>query len=131
MHTVPGELLDFLCVLPYLNEESIVILHDTFLHCLHNKVFIATQLLFSCVVADKFDFKDNFNKAGASNISAFTINRDTKKYIRNIFEALLLPWSYQLSKDTLEQYDNFIFSNYSPDLYNIFRKACLIYNSNI
>lgn len=131
MHSVPGEILDFLCILPYVNEGSIIILHDTLLHYLLNKMFIATQLLFSCVVANKFDFKDNSNKAGAANISAFSINNDTRKYIRNIFDALLLPWSYIPSKDIMEQYDNFIFSNYPPELYNIFRKACIVYNVNI
>ena len=95
-HVHPIETLNFLSVLPFLNENAVVILHDVSLFMdtvkKYNEVScIATRVLMSCVCADKYspEFK---GFGGYTNIVAFQISEDTRKYIRNVFDSLMIPW---------------------------------------
>lgn len=89
-HKLPGEVLDFLAVLPLLKENAIVVLHDIALHHFGARNCLATNVLFNSVTADKF-----LNNAEEfPNIAAFRVNEDTKKYILSVFYSLTLPWEY-------------------------------------
>lgn len=90
MHTLPGELLDFLCVFPYLKRDAVVVLHDTALHFLSPEFSLcyATQVLMSVVVADKIYPCDIQNIENIPNIGAFKINSNTYRYIENVFYGL-------------------------------------------
>ncbi|MCL2079077.1 MAG: class I SAM-dependent methyltransferase [Oscillospiraceae bacterium] len=88
-HFHPIESLNFLCVLPYLIDGAIVVLHDILLWTHFNppKAY-ACRHLFSSVAAERIQLK----KSLYQNIGAFQITPDTRKYIQNVFESLLLPW---------------------------------------
>lgn len=123
MHRVPGELLDYLCILPYLKNDCLLVLHDTALHILRGGESYATRLLYAVSVGQKYDFQDLENPYGIGNISAVQITPDSSKYVGNVFQALMLPWSYMPSDDQLQQYEDFYFKHYSPALCGIFTCA--------
>ena len=60
-HELPGELLDFLMVYPFLGENAIVIVHDILLYWLKSKTeihSIAPRLLFNTLVGEKMNVGD-------------------------------------------------------------------------
>lgn len=120
-HIMPGEVLDFLAVLPYLKENAIVVLHDTALHhCGNNSSkCIATNVLFQAVTADKF--LNNFDEF--PNIAAFRINEDTEKYILDVFCALMLPWEYVPDEEQMEAYHNIFSKYYDNDAVKLWNQA--------
>lgn len=124
MHVMPGELLDFLACLPFLKEGSIVVLHDILLHHLtYSDDAYATQLLLDTVVAEKIIDIDPSEKCGYPNIGAFKITKDTKKYIANVFNALLVTWQYVLSEKQVKLYRNFYSKYYGKKYSEIFDTA--------
>lgn len=121
VHFNPGEILDFLMVLPYLKENALVVFHDTALHTRfpapspETKQEITTSLLMSTVYGEKF-LPSDISKTQESNINfanigAIKINKDTKEHIWEIFNLLMLSWFYCI--DDVE----------SENLINYFRKA--------
>ena len=125
-HSLPGEVLDFLVLLPYLKENAVVCMHDVSYHQTkpQHSLGYATGALFSSVTADKMlNFlpdDDEVYKARYANIAAFQINSQTVKNIYNVFLALTLRWSYFPSQDQFQAYADFISKNYSRDLYELF-----------
>ena len=127
-HVVPGEILDFITVLPYLKKDAVVVLHDIMENqrIYSQETQHATVALFSSVVADKFfnfntmfvDFMHNY-----PNIGAFQINSDTMKNIENVFLALVLRWQYSLPGDQLFAYYNIFQKHYSKELCLLFEQA--------
>ena len=123
-HKLPGELIEFLCILPYLRENATVILHDVDLNYLRavygnrnqvllSKESIATKVLFSIVAADKYICWDHEK---LPNIAVLQINDDTKKYIGNVFYALTMTWAYMPADQILEGYRQIIQKHYSQEL---------------
>ena len=87
-HSHPAETLNFLCVLPYLNEGAIVVLDDIALH-FTRICSMATRILLSSVTAFRLELEV---ADYPSNVAAFQITHDTKKYIESVFDSLLLHW---------------------------------------
>ncbi len=138
VHSLPGEILDFLVVLPYLKDNAIVCLHDVVYHQskLKNAFGHATGLLFSAVTADKMlnflpDEEDQY-KSRYANIAAFQINSQTMKNIYNVFLSLTLRWAYLPPQEHFNAYAEFIVKNYSQDLNSIFIESAImnIYSIN-
>ena len=133
-HTVPGEILDFLLLLPYLSENAIVCLHDVSMNLKQMTAAqgIATNALFNAVVARKYL---NLDLESAElntypNIGAFQITDDTKKYIENVFGTLTLTWGLTPSDETLSLYRQFFSENYESTLIELFDRAVEM-NKNI
>lgn len=125
MHILPGELIDFLCVLPYLQTGSVVILHDVNLHN-SGKSFsnsIATRVLLSCVRGERIEFEDEEEDYGIANIAAFRVTPDTYRHIGNVFETLLLRWSYLPAVSQLKSYYSWISAHYPDNLSRLFARA--------
>ena len=129
-HILPGEVLDFLTVLPYLKDNAVVVLHDVYENQrLYQQIHQhATGLLFSAVVADKFlNFKSNDpNALRYPNIAAFQINNDTMKYIENVFLTLMIRWRYLPEDKQLDNYYSKLVENYPTKLNEIFVEALKI-----
>jgi predicted O-methyltransferase YrrM len=104
-HQLPGEILDFLTVFPYLKPHACVVLHDIALnhYDIHPESF-ATQVLLDTVVADKCIVKDSYRLYGYPNIGAFITNEDTAKYMANVFHAIIITWNYMPEKSTFDLY---------------------------
>lgn len=127
-HSLPGELLDFLTVLPYLKDNAVVCMHDVSLHQRQQFSFsYAPGILFSCVTADKMlNFTPETSEHHNSrypNIAAFQINSQTAKNIYNVFLALTLRWRYLPTPEQFHAYATFFQRNYSQDLFSIFIEA--------
>lgn len=124
-HAHPIESLNFLSVLPYLNENAIVILHDITLYMdmLNKKGELdcfATGILNSVICAEKL-LPEITGFGGYTNIAAFQISADTKKYIRNVFDSLMLPW--ECLPGNIGDIGSFIHRHYSNELKDLFHKA--------
>jgi predicted O-methyltransferase YrrM len=112
MHTLPGEILDTLMVLPYLSENAIIVYHDVNYHTFgkNNRWVrfyencVVNNLLMSAVHGKKYiqgDFSRGDNYGGDMtvtpyfpNIGAVKINSETKKHVFELFNVLTLKWAY-------------------------------------
>jgi len=130
MHILPGEILDFLTLMPRLTSSAVICLHDISLNQLTEPKNIATNVLYSNVVARKIlNFLPKVNRYGASypNIGAFQIIDNTRDHVQNLFLSLLLNWSYVPCENDLEVYRQLYKESYSDELLKIFDNA-VIYN---
>lgn len=97
-HVLPGEVLDFLVVLPFLNPNSIIVLHDInlmhYIREFYNPQLYATNLLYTTMVCDKFYCMDYSYGNILPNIGGGMITSDTYKYIDNVFMLLSMKWYY-------------------------------------
>ena len=122
---IPGEILDFLAILPYLKNDAVVVLRNVIESQLDfNKVANnAATVLFSTITADKFlnlppqhvDLVYAY-----PNIGAFQINEQTRENIENVFLALTLRWIYFPPRALLRGYYNIYKKNYSPEICKLY-----------
>ncbi len=122
VHSLPGEILDFLAFLPFLKIGAVVVLHDIILnHLSDNSAGYATQVLLDSVVGDKItpiDINDLF-----PGIGAFIVNRDTFKYINDLFCSLMITWEYLPNDEEIRIYRERFVKEYSKKQIYIFDKA--------
>lgn len=120
VHSLPGELFDFIAAYPYLNKNAVVVLHDIVLNHLDgNFETYATKIVFDVVAADKYFMLNTHTqegqKAGMENIAAFQLNVDTGKYISNCFFALTITWAYFPREQELDIYRNLVKREYEKE----------------
>ena len=127
VHFLPGEVLDFLAMLPYLKDGAIVVLHDMALNQYKRQSgwadACATGLLFSAVVAEKILNFDEQTLFRYPNIAALRINEQTLKNIENVFLSLILDWKYLPSEEQLLVYRKLYQKLYPAELCEIFQEA--------
>ena len=113
-HAIPGEILDFLVVLPFMREGGVVALHDTALYFFNNhyKAF-ATRVLLASAVGRKIAPRKLSEKD--ANFGAFQITQDTYKYVGDVFSALGMPWGYLLDRRQFQIYHDFFLRWYGRD----------------
>lgn len=127
-HRLPGEVLDFLCVLPYLAKGATVVLHDMNLNyikvesgnrenILNNAQYIVTKALFAAVVADKYLPMTDDNLA---NIGAFTISSNTYRHAESLFYLLSLTWGYMPEKSVLDDYRSIYAKHYDRECLELY-----------
>jgi hypothetical protein len=138
-HVNPGEILDFLMVLPYLSENCIVVFHDVKLHTNRGKNCndwsITTNLLISAIYGKKYlqgNFRqDDLNKWGYGgdgcqfpNITAIKICKETRERIYEIFNLLTIKWQYLPTnieeRQIIKHLENFYDENYIKYLKSVF-----------
>lgn len=123
IHSCPGEILDFLAVLPFLKDQATVVLHDVGMHYISSPRAYATQLLMDVVTADVILKEDFSREGGYPNIAAFTCNDNTKAYLYQVFSALNISWSYVPEEQHLEAYRKIYRQYYSKELLEVFEVA--------
>ena len=136
-HLHPVESLNFLTVLPFLIDGAIVVLHDTALHIATESSvrFSASRILWSSVVGEKLEPVEKYEApcyhgdsgVVVANIGAIKINADTKKYVRNIFDSLLLYWEIILPD--LDKFYRFIKIHYGSQCLELFTTAERLYKT--
>jgi hypothetical protein len=107
MHTNPGEILDFLMILPFLRDDATIVFHDTQLHLYMSKELngwtFTNCLLMSAIYGEKiipeYLSKNNNGKQHFPNIGAVKINSDTKKRVFDIFNLLTIRWVHYIPGD--------------------------------
>lgn len=126
-HCMPGEVLDFLTIYPFLSENAVVILHDVNLNerleypldldvCEFIKAEICTKLLLAVVCGNKY----MMNSSTLTNIAAFQITEETKNSIKDLFWLLTMNWQYMPPENMLNSYRNIFVSKYDYSLVKIF-----------
>lgn len=131
VHSLPGELLDFLVIISRIKCNSIIVLHDTSLYLRKNasdeysKHCYATKVVFDSAVGDKIVCKDTSSDIPLPNISAIRTTNDTYKHIENSFFALGMPWFYIPSDEILCSYRKYYVENYDKKYVDLFDAAIL------
>lgn len=117
VHAMPGEFFDFLCVLPYLNNGAVVVLHDVACNLLGSLTYTyATKVLLDSVRATKYY---NYNTA-TYNIGAFVVDDETRESIANVFSALSITWTYEPNIREIMLYRDCYKKYYDDECMNLF-----------
>lgn len=124
-HSLPGELLDFITCLPYLNNQgATVVLHDIMLnHFGFNTNTIATKILFDVVKAEKYFLWNPETAYGCENIGAFDITEDTVRFAEDLFSALTNTWAWVPSAEELKLYRDVLQMHYDEECMKMFDLA--------
>jgi len=135
-HVHPIETLNFLSVLPFLEDGAIVVLHDLSLYMNTTyfvdlsefpRINLATKFLFNSVVGEKITVSSNDKKYISDftlpNIGAFQITSDTWKYIDGVFHSLTVPWGLFPDSDVLDNVRNIVKNHYDKPKLALFDDA--------
>lgn len=120
VHYLPGEILDFLAVFPFLTENAIVVLHDVMLNHMGKCRTEATKVVFDVAVGKK---NWNWNSSTYPNIAAIQITNDTGKYISDLISALSISWHQNPGMKCISQYRKIIEKYYSAENLQLFDKV--------
>lgn len=130
MHILPGELLDYLAILPRLAPGAVICLHDISLNQLTESRNIATNALYASMVGRRiFNFLPTPNRYGVKypNIGAMQVTEETFSHIDGVFHALMLNWTYMPSEKDIKAYRAICEQIYGDEMMQIFEDA-LLYN---
>ena len=129
IHQLPGEILDFLVILPFLTPDAVICMHDVSEHQIHDPMSFANSTLLCSVDADKiFNLvpKSNVYDVKYPNIGAFQLTPTTRKNIISVMLSLVLPWGYLPLAAQLNAYSAAIHQNYDNDVCQIYDEAVKI-----
>lgn len=120
VHSLPGELLDFILCFPYLKKGATVVLHDLRLnHRDGESQAFATKIVFDVVTAEKYLLWKKTQEPDQieeiDSIGAFDVTNDTAKYIADLFSALTVTWAYFPGEYELDTYRKVISKNYNDE----------------
>ena len=132
-HYLPGEMLDFLMVLPFLKENATIIIHDTLLGALGYAGYypygISCMVLFTTLKGKKYTIKKNiFNEIG--NIGAVTLSSDFKSYMFDYFYSLTYPWHSPIDEDSLTYILNLFNKFYDKKYVDLFNEIVNFYSKD-
>lgn len=119
-HRNPGELLDFLMILPYMKRNAVIVIHDIMFHTFNIDPYASTcNILFSSIKGQKVTVKDNFNNnlGSIANIGAIILDDNIMDDVLKHFLLLTLPWKY--FPDNLNSIIKFLSEHYDQDLIKI------------
>ena len=123
-HMNPGEILDYIMVLPFLKKNAIVILHDISLHILSRcYARITNCVLFSAIKGKKYYPATEDFGMGVANIGAVVLDDNSIDNIFDIFILLTLYWQYIPTDKDYESIIKLISKHYDESLINIFKKT--------
>jgi predicted O-methyltransferase YrrM len=127
MHTTPGEMLDWLMVLPFLKNEAIVVFHDIYI-LYNSKKLINTKTITSnnqliCYIRGELILPLYGNKTFNRNIGALKLAPEQKNYYYQYFLALAIQWEYMPSKNDIQFMRDFFMKNYGQKYIDIFDEA--------
>jgi predicted O-methyltransferase YrrM len=124
-HSAPGEILNFIELLPFLNEDAIFVLHDILWHFFSEiKFFPSNVYLYPVIYGDKVLLQ---NKDGSlENMGAVFLNNNQEKHYLDYFFLLLSFWEYIPKDNELNELKIFIKKYYKKDIYlRIFETAVI------
>ena len=141
VHFTPGELINIIEAIPFLEENAIIILHDIMLHLptindyykprevkFHpSQIFLMTSLPgYKVIIEDE--------KKGSENIGAVFLNSNNENDYLNYFLLLLTPWEYMPSNTQIKELRAFISKYYKKKIFlHLFNRAVeenIIYINN-
>lgn len=118
VHLCPGELFNLIEVLPFLEDNAIIVLHDITFHFLYTpkliKIHPSQIILMTSLMGDKIIIPNK--KLGLENIGAIILFPNQEKYYLNYFLLLLTPWEYLQDQIFLKELRLFIKKYYKNEL---------------
>lgn len=132
-HLLPGEILDFLLVLPYLKENAVVTVHDTSLHMIISNVVDRFGLISNFLLMNLLDGEKCFvnepradyalPNMGASRLASVSTDAD---HVDTLFRMFTLPWSeLRFDESRYSIFVDFLARFYRSDQVDLFRRAYL------
>ena len=128
VHFTPGEMLNWLEVLPFLKEEAIVVFHDTFAMFTgnykhkNNTNFSNNQLL--CYIRGKIILPTyEGNGIFSKNIGALKLDKNQNLYYRQYFMALGNQWYYFPEENDLKVLREYFLKYYGEKMVKIYDDA--------
>lgn len=127
VHVTPGEMLNWLEILPFLKEESYVVLHDTFFMYIRDRVikkiinYSNNQIL--CYIRGELILPSYKQNMFSRNIGAIKLSKNQEKYYMQYFLALGTQWQYLPSERELKVLKTFFKKYYGKKYENIFNDA--------
>ncbi len=123
IHLRPGEILDFLMVLPYLKKNAVVVFHDISLHTFGEEFATsdANCILYSAIKGEKILPLNDCSRF--PNMGAIILDDDIRERIFDVFNALLLRWYYILEKEEYLLILKHFEKHYEEELIDIYKKA--------
>ena len=125
-HFEPGEILDFLLILPFLKDEAIVIFHDIDHQITHSigkdmRYYWAPYIIFNLIRGKKFypSGQGVLNK----DIGAIKLEKNQKRFIHDYCRALGGHWEYFLSEKHIKMITNFFKKYYDKECLIILNEA--------
>lgn len=125
-HFEPGEILDFIMILPFLKEGAIVIIHDIDYHITNVKGKNmrdewAPYLIFNIIRGEKYlpSGKGILNK----NIGAIKLEKNQKKFIHDYCRALGGQWEYFPEEEHIKAIKNFFRTYYDNFCVNVLEES--------
>jgi len=130
-HITPGEIINMIEALPFLEDNAIVILHDIMFQFFsyhksyfnyNSKIHFSPIYLITSLMGDKAILENK--EIGLENIGAVRLFSNQDKYYNNYFLLLLSPWEYMPTDNQIDDLRVFIKKYYKRDIYlKIFNKA--------
>lgn len=122
-HGIPGEVLDFLVVLPYCKKNATFVVHDINIQAIQEKptLSLAPKMLMMAVDADKA--YPQISEHQIFNIGKFTIKENTFASIENVFSALLSRWVRPMSLAQYHKFAEILSQHYDEHLVKYFEIA--------
>ena len=126
-HYTPGEMLDWLQVLPFLKEEAILVLHDTFLMYLFGNVektkrnYSNNQLF--CYIRGDLIVPSYTSRDFEKNIGAIKLHKNQKRYFIQYFLSLGTQWEYMPESKDIDIMKKFFMKYYGERYTKIFEEA--------
>lgn len=129
MHSLPGELLDFISLYHSLDKKAVVIFHDIGqsqlgIGNINGAPFeYASLVTLATTMGEKFILPDHSRIAGLSNIGGMRLNKEILCSIDNLFLGLFINWNYIPDIRHLEEYRQRIKKEYDEQYYQMFEQA--------
>ena len=120
-------MLNWLEILPFLKEESYVVLHDTFFMYIRDRVikkiinYSNNQIL--CYIRGELILPSYKQNMFSRNIGAIKLSKNQEKYYMQYFLALGTQWQYLPSERELKVLKTFFKKYYGKKYENIFNDA--------
>ena len=131
MHSLPGEILDCLQVLPYIKKDGILVFHDTNWQIRDSRCFVTNMLMSSIQGKKLLPYPKPCpntlsGKIFFNNIGAIQINENTFSSFYEIFNLLSIPWDYMPKYEDLRDLISFIEKHYSKYFSEYFKEVILL-----
>ena len=127
VHVTPGEMLDWLMVLPFLKNEAIVVFHDAFF-LYYNKDVVKykvhtsnNQLL--CYIRGELILPHYGDSVFFRNIGALKLAPNQKNYYYQYFLALGIQWEYMPNENELKLMRDFFMKYYGKKYVEVYDDA--------
>lgn len=127
MHSMPGEFLSYLAILPFVKNKAPIVLHDTLLHyhfCVQHNLkehvndCFCTNLLLSSAASKHKEMPKPY-----CNIGMLIKDKTTEENLVDAIRTMIIPWHYMPEDQYLNDYAQYVEKTYGETCARYFRYA--------